>query len=174
MIGLGWRPAAFGKRLVLDDAGERVSVPPGEGTGCGAWTAARLTPLLFATASILSWPASPPSGCIPRMSCTTDNAARPKGCTSSPPRIRLPTSGGPASTNRWCGGFNMARGKSSPRCSGMSGELRNRRRGRCGTRAFQALVVRGCEWVATGEVTLPLPEEMPTAEEVSLAPAAAE
>jgi type 1 glutamine amidotransferase len=34
---------------------------------------------------------------------------------------------------------------------------------------FQALVTRGCEWAATGEVTLPLPDRFPTEAEVSLA-----
>jgi type 1 glutamine amidotransferase len=37
-------------------------------------------------------------------------------------------------------------------------------------RAFQGIVSRACEWAATGEVTLPLPDELPTAEKVSLAP----
>ncbi|MEX0585464.1 MAG: ThuA domain-containing protein, partial [Pirellulales bacterium] len=37
-------------------------------------------------------------------------------------------------------------------------------------RGFQAIVTRACEWVATGTVTIPLPAELPTAEQVSLAP----
>jgi hypothetical protein len=31
---------------------------------------------------------------------------------------------------------------------------------------FQSVVSRGCEWVATGKVTLPLPENFPTADQV--------
>ena len=31
---------------------------------------------------------------------------------------------------------------------------------------FQAIVARGCDWVATGKVTLPLPENFPTPDEV--------
>jgi type 1 glutamine amidotransferase len=37
-------------------------------------------------------------------------------------------------------------------------------------RGFQTIVTRACEWVATDEVTIPLPEELPTAEESALAP----
>ncbi len=38
-------------------------------------------------------------------------------------------------------------------------------------RGFQSIVTRACEWAATGEVTIPLPKELPTAKDVSLAPA---
>ena len=33
---------------------------------------------------------------------------------------------------------------------------------------FQSVVARGCEWVATGEVTLELPESFPNADKVSV------
>jgi hypothetical protein len=35
---------------------------------------------------------------------------------------------------------------------------------------FQAIVTRGTEWAATGEVTIELPKDLPTAEKVSLLP----
>ncbi|TXT29885.1 MAG: hypothetical protein FD138_2362 [Planctomycetota bacterium] len=35
---------------------------------------------------------------------------------------------------------------------------------------FQSVVARGSEWSATGQVTLPIPENFPTAEKVSSAP----
>ena len=34
---------------------------------------------------------------------------------------------------------------------------------------FQTLMCRGSEWAATGEVTLPIPQNFPTAKDVSLA-----
>ena len=33
---------------------------------------------------------------------------------------------------------------------------------------FQTQLLRGCEWVATGKVTIPIPENFPTATEVSM------
>jgi len=33
---------------------------------------------------------------------------------------------------------------------------------------FQTVLIRGCEWAATGEVTCPLPEEFPTATEIRM------
>jgi type 1 glutamine amidotransferase len=36
---------------------------------------------------------------------------------------------------------------------------------------FQAIVARASEWVATGEVTVPIPPNFPTAEKDSLGPA---
>ena len=35
---------------------------------------------------------------------------------------------------------------------------------------FQTMLIRGCEWAATGKVTYPVPKEFPTASEISLAP----
>jgi hypothetical protein len=35
---------------------------------------------------------------------------------------------------------------------------------------FQCTLQRGTEWAATGEVTLPVPEDFPTAQETRLRP----
>ena len=35
MIGLGWRSEKFGDRLTIDDRGEVVRTPKGEGTSSG-------------------------------------------------------------------------------------------------------------------------------------------
>jgi uncharacterized protein len=35
---------------------------------------------------------------------------------------------------------------------------------------FQTLFLRGVEWAATGKVTVPLPEDFPTAEKISVRP----
>lgn len=173
MIGLAWRPAAFGDRLVLDDAGKEVRTSAGTGPGAGhgpqhAYPVIVREPThpvlkgfphewLHPTDELYHGQRGPAQGM--HILATAYSNPEKKGTGFHEPMV-------------WWIGYGEGKvfttllghvGRKQPVDSWPMRDL-----------AFQALVCRGCEWVATGEVTLPLPEAMPTAEAVSLAPPAKE
>jgi hypothetical protein len=173
MIGLAWRSAALGDRLVLDDTGKEVRSPAGEGPGAGHGPQHAYSvivrepdhPVLKGFPSEWMHPADelyhgqrgPAQGM--HILATSYSSPDKKGTGFHEPMV-------------WWIGYG--KGKVFTTLLGHVGRGQKVDTWPMRDKAFQSLVARGCEWVATGEVTLPLPEAMPTATDVSLAPAARE
>lgn len=171
MIGLAWRPAAFGDRLVLDDSGAEIRTTKGEGPGAGhgpqhAYPVVvrdREHPVMAGFPVEWLHPADelyhgqrgPAQGM--HILATAYSSLDQKGTGFHEPTV-------------WW--IAYGEGKVFTTLLGHVGRTQSPETWPMRDRAFQALVIRGCEWAATGQVTLPLPESMPTADEVSLAPAA--
>ena len=163
MIGLGWRPPAFGPGIALADNGELLYIPKGEGMGPNhpkafdfpihvrsthhpitqGMPAVWMHPLEQLThgqhgpaegLTILTWAHSPMSGHNEPMDWVRDYG-RGRVFTTSQGHTWL----NDPSTNFDCVGF-------------------------------QTLLARGVEWAATGNVTLPIPANFPTATEIRTQP----
>ncbi len=158
MIGMGWRGANAGERLKLDENGKPVRVPKGEGLGSGH----RTTGTWKVTIRDAEHPITKgmPLEWMHANDELYDNMRGPivnvhllatafsKGTNEHEPMI-------------WTVGYGkgrvfhtpMGHGADSMRCVG-----------------FTATLQRGTEWAATGKVTLPLPENFPTADKTSSLP----
>lgn len=162
MIGLGWRDNRFGERLVLDAAGaeKRVSKGEGPGAGHGAKHAFKVTvrdredPITRGMPA--EWMHAPDElyhglrGPAQHMHVlATAFSDKAKGGTGEHEPMIWTLSYGKGRVFHTPMGHDVE----SMRCVG-----------------FQAALARGTEWAATGEVTLPLPKNFPTADKVSSLP----
>jgi type 1 glutamine amidotransferase len=165
MIGLGWRGGNFGDRITVDDRGEVVRTPKGQGPGAGH---GRQHPF----AIVVRDATHPVMQGMPRewmhaqdelyhgqrgpaadmhLLATAYSAKETGGTDAHEPMIWwIPYGKGKVFTTV----MGHVGGEKDPsiRCVG-----------------FQTVMCRGCEWAATGKVTLPIPENFPTATEVRLA-----
>ncbi|NWK54894.1 ThuA domain-containing protein [Verrucomicrobiaceae bacterium N1E253] len=161
MIGLGWRKKDFGVAITIDDKGGEVRVPAGQGGGTShgkrmdatimrigehplhkgfpkQWKAADLEVYSYARG--------------PAENLTVLSYARePKTGLNFP--IEWVVKYGKGRVYNSTFGHVWANASNPPaiRCAG-----------------FQTLLLRVTEWLATGKVTTPVPEDFPTAEKVSL------
>lgn len=165
MIGLGWRKADYGERVTVDDAGKQVRTKAGEGPGAGHGPQ-------HAYLVIVRDPNHPITRGMPRewmhvkdelyhgqrgpglgmhILATAYSSPEQKGTGAHEPMVWvIPFGKGRVFTCLL--GHVMGEDASGLRCVG-----------------FQTLMCRGSEWAATGEVTLPIPQNFPTAKDVSLA-----
>jgi type 1 glutamine amidotransferase len=162
MIGMGWQNNQFGDRLVLNEDGKEVRVPKGQGPGAGHGAAHpfRVTvrdaehPVtrgmprewLHARDELYHGMRGPIQNVHLLATAYSDKA---KGGTGEhEPMI-------------WTVAFGQGRVFHTPMGHDVTGM-------RCV--GFLATLQRGTEWAATGNVTLPLPKEFPTAEETRSIP----
>jgi type 1 glutamine amidotransferase len=157
MIGLGWRNNRFGERVTVDDNGDVVRTPKGEGPGAGhgpphafrvdvrdrdhpvmkgmpsAWTHAK---------DELYHGQRGPAKDMHILA--TAYSAKEKGGTGTnePMAWVIPYGKGRVFTTVM--GHVMGDDTEAIRCVG-----------------FQTLVSRGAEWAATGKVTIPIPDDFP-------------
>lgn len=168
MIGLGWRGKEFGDRLSLDDNGKTIRTPKGEGPGAGHGsphefkiqirdadhpvTKGMPTEWLHAVDELYHGQRGPAEN---MHILATAFSSREKGGTgANEPMIWwVPYGKGRVFTTVL--GHAMGDDITAIRCVG-----------------FQSVVARGCEWAATGTVTLPIPANFPSATEIKLAPVA--
>ena len=159
MIGLGWRGAGFGDRITSNDQGEVVRTPKGQGPGAGHGSqhefAIRLrdkehpvvkgmpAEWLHAKDELYHGQRGPAANMHLIATAFADKA---KGGTGDhePMIWWIPYGKGRVFTTV------MGHAEYSMKCVG-----------------FQSVVARGSEWSATGSVTLPIPQNFPTAEKVS-------
>ncbi len=156
MIGMGWRNAAYGKRLKVDDAGNAITVNAGEDQGSGH----RYTGPFSVVVRDESHPVTKgmPKEWLHARDELYDNMRGPieninvlatsysKGTKAHEPMI-------------WTIAYGKGRVFHTPlghdvnamRCVG-----------------FLTTLGRGTEWAATGKVTLPIPAEFPTESKESL------
>ena len=167
MTGLGWRSEKAGARIYLDDRGEIVRIPKGEGKGTlhpPKWEYAITVrapehPVmkgmppewLHATDELWSHMRGPAQNMTILATAFCDSAKGGEKATDKhEPSIWTVDYGKGKSLNVSLGHLMMP---SDPalRCVGL-----------------QTVITRAIEWLATDKVTIPIPDNFPTADEVSL------
>lgn len=155
MIGLGWRDAKFGDRLTIDDKGEAIRTPKGEGPGAGHGSQhefaivvrERTHPVmqgipaewLHAKDELYHGQRGPAASM--NVLATAYAAKQTGGTDAHEPMVWwIPYGQGKVFTTV------MGHAEYSMQCVG-----------------FQTIVNRGTEWAATGKVTIPVPAQFPTA-----------
>jgi type 1 glutamine amidotransferase len=164
MIGLGWRGNNFGARVTLDDAGQIVRTPAGEGPGAGHGpqhaykvvvrdkehpvTAGMPAEWMHAQDELYHGQRGPAEHMQILATAYSDKSKGGTG-TNEPMVWVIPYGKGRVFTNV----LGHVSGPNAPaiECVG-----------------FQTLVARGAEWAATGKVTIPVPKNFPTEDKVSL------
>ena len=169
MIGLAWRPADFGDRITLDDDGEVVRTAKGEGPGAGH---GRQHPYAVVTRD-RTHPVM--EGLPAEWMHPQDELYHGQRGPAADMHILAtawsdPETGGTGDHEPMVWWIPHGEGKVFTTVLGHVGRGQPQETWPMRCRGFQSIVTRACEWVATGEVTLPLPDELPTAEDVSLAP----
>lgn len=155
MIGLGWRGADFGPRVTVTDSGDVISTPRGEGPGAGHGAQHEFTIVtrdrehpvmkgmpaewLHVKDELYHGQRGPAQGMHLLATAFSDKSTGGTGA-HEPMVWWIPYGKGKVFTTV------MGHGDYSMKCVG-----------------FQATVNRGTEWVATGNVTVALPENFPTA-----------
>jgi len=167
MTGLGWRSEKAGDRIYLDDDGKLVRVPKGEGKGT-------LHPPKWEYTVKVRDPEHPVMKGMPSewLHATDELWSHMRGPAQNMTILATAfcdsTKGGEKATDKhepqiWTVDygkgkiFNISQGHMmeptdpAMRCVG-----------------FQTVVLRGLEWLATGKVTIPIPDNFPAAEKVSV------
>ena len=162
MIGLGWRGNGFGDRITTNDAGEVVRTPKGEGPGAGHGSQHEFAIRVRDTAHpvVKGMPAEwmhakdelyhgqrGPAADMHLIATAFADSSKGGTGAHEPMIWWIPYGKGKVFTTV------MGHAEYSMKCVG-----------------FQSVVARGSEWSATGQVTLPIPENFPTAEKISSAP----
>ncbi len=160
MIGLGWRKNSFGDRLTIDDAGQVVRTPKGEGPGSGHGP-------VHAYKVVVRNPEHPIMKGMPRAwihakdelyhgqrgpaehmeilaTAYSDTAKKGTG-TNEPMAWVIPYGKGRVFTTVL--GHVAGNDITAIQCPD-----------------FKSLMTRGTEWAATGKVTIPVPKDFPTAD----------
>lgn len=156
MVGMGWYGANTGDRLFLDDKGERVIIPKGKGDGPGHRYAGKFSVVIRDAKHPIT--KDMPAEWLHNNDELYDNMRGPienvqllataysKGTMHHEPMI-------------WTVSYGKGRVFHTPmghdvnamKCVG-----------------FQTTLARGTEWAATGQVTIPIPSNFPTADKVSV------
>ena len=159
MIGLGWRGNSFGERVYYDAEGKEVRQPKGEGPGAGhgpqhefaiivrdgEHPVTKGMPQVWMHAKDELYQGQRGPAQNMKILATALASTDQRGTGENEPMIWwIPYGKGKVFTTV------MGHADYSMTCVG-----------------FQSTVARGCEWVATGEVTLKLPEDFPTADKTS-------
>lgn len=162
MIGLGWRGAGFGDLITTNDAGEIIRTPKGEGPGAGHGSQHEFSIRLrdLAHPVVKGMPAEwlhtkdelyhgqrGPAADVHLIATAFSDLGKGGTGAHEPMIWWIPYGKGRVFTTV------MGHADYSMKCIG-----------------FQSVVARGSEWSATGHVTLPIPENFPTADKAISAP----
>lgn len=159
MIGLGWRGNSFGDRIHLNEDGKTVRIKKGEGPGAGHGsqhefairtrdtehpvTKGMPAEWMHVKDELYHGQRGPAQAMHILATAYSDPAVR--GTDTHEPMVWwIPYGKGHVFTN--------VMGHADYSMNGVG---------------FQTVTARGCEWVATAKVTLPIPENFPTAEKTS-------
>jgi uncharacterized protein len=146
MVGLGWGSPQRGDRLVVDDAGQVIRTPPGEGRGTGHGS---LSPI-----DVTLWAEHPVLEGLPRTWHLRDElwfAAR-----GPAEQLTVLATGYSPQTEKnepilWTVDYGEGR---------VFVKLLGHDTNTMQDSFFRTTLLRGCQWAATGEVTLPIPPDM--------------
>lgn len=162
MIGLGWRDAKFGDRLTIDDAGSVVRTSRGEGPASGHGA-----PHQFKVA--VRKPGHPITRGMPTewMHAKDELYHGQRGPAENMEILATAYSAkekGGTGTNEpmiWVIPFGKGRVFTT-----VMGHVMGSDSGAIHCNGFRTVLLRGTEWAATGEVTIPIPGDFPTANDV--------
>lgn len=159
MIGLGWRGNTFGDRVTLDDEGKEVRTAKGEGPGAGHGQQHEFSIRVRDTQHPVT------AGMPAEWMHVKDELYHGQRGPAQAMHILAtaysdPGTGGTGEHEPMIWWIPYGEGKVFTTVLGhadysMKGV------------GFQTTVLRGCEWVATGKVTIPIPENFPTAEKAA-------
>lgn len=167
MIGLAWRPAAFGDRLVVDNAGAEKRVAKGEGPGAGhgpQWS----YPVVVRDKVHPVMKGFPAEWLHPADELYHGQRGPALNMHLLATAFSDSGKGGTGDHEPMVWWIPYGEGKVFTTVLGHVGGGQNPETWPMRDTAFHALVTRSCEWVATGKVTIPLPDKMPTADAISL------
>jgi uncharacterized protein len=158
MIGMGWRDAKFGKRLKYDDEEKPVLVEPGQDGGSGhRYTGPFTVKIRDAEHPVTK---GMPKEWLHVRDELYDNMRGPIENVQVLATAYSPKGKGTGVHEPmiWTVSYGKGRVFHTPMGHDVNAM-------RC--HGFAATLTRGTEWAATGQVTLPLPKEFPTAEKAS-------
>jgi len=166
MIGLGWRGSDFGDRISLDDAGQPVRTEKGQGPGAGHGSQHEFV-------IDVHEPEHPVMQGMPRhwLHANDELYHGQRGPASDMHVLASAFSskekGGTGAHEPMIWWIPYGKGRVFTTVMGHVGG-NDTRAIRCV--GFITVMNRGCEWAATGKVTLPIPENFPKADATSLVP----
>lgn len=169
MIGLAWRPAAFGERVTVNDAGDVVRAAAGEGPGAGHGAQHPYTVVVRDRRHPVT-EGLPHEWMHPKDELYHGQRGPALNMNILATSYSDASTGGTGAHEPMVWWIPYGEGKVFTTLLGHVGREQPQETWPQRCRGFQAIVTRACEWVATGSVTIPLPDELPTAETVSLAP----
>ncbi len=164
MIGLGWRGPDFGDRITVNDQGEVVRTPKGEGPGAGHGPQHEYKievrkpehPVMKGMSTTWMHPKDElyhgqrgPAENMTILATAYSSTDKGGTGTNEPMIWTIPFGKGRVFTTVL--GHVGGGATEAIRCVG-----------------FETVVARGAEWAATGKVTLPIPKNFPTEEETSI------
>jgi len=157
MIGLGWRDAAFGDRITVDDSGKVVRTPKGEGPGSGHGPR-------HAFAVVVRNPEHPIMKGLPRTwtHAVDELYHGQRGPAKDMDVLASAYSdsgkGGTGAHEPMVWAIPFGKGRV---VTNVMGHVAGDDLGAVKAPDFLALIVRSAEWAATGAVTLPPPADFP-------------
>lgn len=170
MTGLCWRPAAFGDRVTVDDAGKVVTTPKGDGPGAGHGRQHPYT-VIVRDREHPVMKGLPAEWMHPQDELYHGQRGPATNMSVLATAFSDKETGGTGAHEPMAWWIPYGKGKVFTTVLGHVGGGQPPETWPMRCQGFQSIVTRACEWAATGEVTIPLPKELPTAKDVSLAPA---
>ncbi|MEQ8762318.1 MAG: ThuA domain-containing protein [Planctomycetota bacterium] len=160
MIGLGWRPASFGARITIGDDGEVIRTEAGEGPGAGH---GRQHPFQVHVRQ----PNHPIMQGLPEIWMHTQDElyhgqrGPAKDMTVLSSAFSAKETGGTGENEPMTWVIPYGQGRVFVT---VLGHVMGEQMPAMECVGFRTILARGCEWAATGEVTLPVPKNFPDAE----------
>jgi hypothetical protein len=168
MIGLAWRPASAGDRLVLDHDGNPQRVAAGEGPGAGHGPQYPF-PVVVRDREHPVMQGLPAEWLHPTDELYHGQRGPALNMHVLATAYSLPYKRGTGDHEPMVWWIPYGQGRVFTTVLGHVGRNQSVAGSGMDCVGFQVIVCRGTEWAATGEVTLPLPANFPTAEAVSRA-----
>jgi type 1 glutamine amidotransferase len=168
MIGLGWRKNTFGDRLTIDDSGKVVRTPKGEGPGSGHGPQHPFK-------VVIRDPDHPITKGMPRewMHAKDELYQGQRGPAQDMHILATayadPSKKGSGTNEPMAWVIPYGKGRVFTTVLGHVG-AKDTDTSAIRDVGFKTLMLRGTEWAATGKVTIPIPANFPTADEIRLDP----
>ena len=168
MIGLGWRGADFGPRLTVDDAGKPVTAEKGQGPGAGHGSqhAYKVVTRDLENPVMKGFPVE---WMHPADELYHGQRGPAEGMHILATAYSDKGTGGTGEHELSTWWIQYGKGKVLTTLLGHVSRGQDPQTWPMRCQGFQAILTRGCEWVATDQVTIPLPKEMPAADKPALA-----